>query len=454
MNNLLIAELEEEPYHEVITGVVSFTVNPFTLELLIALLAIGILLIFSGLVSGSEAAFFSLSPEELNSIKKNKTKRNQVIERLLHMPEKLLATILVVNNLINIAIIVIAAYFSSSLFDFTNAEVLGFFIEVVSLTFIIVFFGEILPKIYAIRYSDKMARLMAIPLEFAELICRPVNFMLINFSNIINKKMSKPTNTISMDDLSEALDLTDKGISEEKKILEGIVKLGNINVSEVMTPRVDVVGVSVNTRFKKLCTVVINSGYSRIPVYSKNLDDIKGVLFIKDLLPFLGKPDSFKWQSLLRVANYVPETKKINDLLQEFQTTKNHMAIVIDEYGGTSGVITLEDILEEIVGEITDESDQEEASYVKIDEYNYLFEGKTAINDFLKIFNLDEEIFDDIKGDADTLAGLILESRGELPARNEIFHYKDFEFTVKSVDKRRIKQIKVTLLPNTGINET
>jgi gliding motility-associated protein GldE len=290
---------------------------------------------------------------------------------------------------------------------------------------------------------------MALPLEIAEKLCRPINFLLITSTARIQKKFSQRGKTISMDDLSDALDLTEHSIKEEKKILEGIVKFGNIDVSEIMTPRVDVIGIPLQTRYKKLINLVIDSGYSRIPVYNRDLDNIKGILYIKDLLPFIGKPDSFNWQSLLRPASYVPETKKINDLLKDFQTSKIHMAVVIDEYGGTSGIITLEDILEEIVGEITDESDNDEAFYVKLDEKNYLFDGKVLLNDFFKVFHLDEELFDDVKGEAETLAGLILELKGELPRKNEVISCKGYDFTVKSVDQRRIKQIQVTIKDKT-----
>ena len=248
-----------------------------------------------------------------------------------------------------------------------------------------------------------------------------------------------------MDDLSDALDITRHGISEDKKILEGIVKFGNISVGEIMTPRVDIVGISIQSRFRNLIDHIVDSGYSRIPVYNQDLDNIKGILYIKDLLPFLDKPDSFNWQSLLRPAYYIPEAKRISDLLKEFQTSKIHMAVVIDEYGGTLGIVTLEDVLEEIVGEITDESDNEEIPYVKIDDRNFLFEGKVLLNDFYKVFKIDEDIFDSIKGEADTIAGLILELKGELPRKNETFNCKGFTFTIKSVDQRRIKQIQVTL---------
>jgi putative hemolysin len=440
----LRTELIEEPYHQAFSTVSGFTVNPFTLNLFIALITILVLLLLSALISGAEAAFFSLSPAEINSIKSSKSKTDQLIDKLLSKPENLLATILATNNLVNIAIIVISAYFSGELFDFSNARVMGFVIEVVVITLIIVFFGEILPKIYSIRYAGKVVQFMAKPLDVAEKICRPVNFLLINLTSRIQQRYSQQGKLISMDDLSDALDLTEHGINEEKKILEGIVKFGNKAVSEIMTPRVDVIGVALKTRFKKLISMVVDSGYSRIPVYNQDLDNIKGILYIKDLIPFLGKPDSFNWQSLLRPPYYVPETKKINDLLKEFQTTKIHMAVVIDEYGGTSGIITLEDILEEIVGEITDESDNDEVFYVKLDENNYLFEGKVLLNDFFKVFNADEEIFDEVKGEAETLAGLILELKGELPRKNEVITCMGFDFTIKSVDQRRIQQIQVT----------
>jgi putative hemolysin len=453
LNLQLTTELSEESYYQAFTSVSGFTVNPFTLDLLFALIAILVLLVLSALVSGAEAAFFSLSPKEIDSFETSKSKTHQIIVKLLNIPERLLATILVTNNFVNIGIIVISAYLSSALFDFSNAPLMGFIIEVVVITLVIVFFGEILPKIYAIRYAGKVASFMATPLEIAEKVCRPLNFLLIKSTALIQEKFSQQGKVISMDDLSDALDLTEHGITEEKKILEGIVKFGNISASEIMTPRVDAIGVSIQTRFKKLINLVVESGYSRIPVYNQDMDNIKGILYIKDLLPFIGKPDSFNWQSLMRPPYYVPETKKINDLLKEFQTTKIHMAVVIDEYGGTSGIITLEDILEEIVGEITDESDNDEVFYVRIDENNYLLEGKILLNDFFKVFNVPEEIFDDLKGEAETLAGLILELKGELPRKNEIITCKGFDFTIKSVDQRRIKQIQVTLKNKTRDEE-
>lgn len=426
-------------------SVFDFTVNPFNFNVLIALIATAVLLVLSALVSGAEAAFFSLSPVEVDTLRSSRAKSSQVIGRLLDIPERLLATILIINNLVNIGIIIISAYITDSLFDFSQSRVLGFIVQVVVITLVIVFFGEILPKIYAIRYAGKVARFMAVPIDVCEKVFSPLSFLLVNASAVFQRKFSHQGKNISMDDLSNALDLTQQGITEEKKILEGIVKFGNIDVREIMTPRVDVQGVNIQTPFRKLNSLVIESGYSRIPVFQQNLDTVKGILYIKDLLPFLGKPDTFNWQSLMRQPYYVPETKKISDLLKEFQTSKIHMAVVIDEYGGTSGIITLEDILEEIVGDISDESDNEEVFHIKIDENNYLFEGKILLNDFFKVLNLDEETFDEVKGEAETLAGLILEQRGELPKKNEIVNCLGFKFTVKSVDQRRIKQIQVTL---------
>ncbi len=438
--------MDDEPHSKAIGLFSDVVVYPFTMDLLVALIAIFVLLLISALVSGAEAAFFSMSPAEVMKMRNSKNSSDQATSRLLGIPDKLLATILVSNNLLNIGIIVIAAYFSSSLFDFSQSEVLGFIMEVVVITLLIVFVGEILPKIYAIRYAAKFASFMAKPLELAERIFRPLNYLLVHSTGWIQERFVNQRKNISIDELSDALDLTRHAITDDQRILEGIVKFGNLNANEIMTPRIDIIGVSNQIRFKELIRVIVDSGYSRIPVYQENLDNIKGILYIKDLLPYLDKPDSFNWQSLLRPAYYIPEAKKINDLLKEFQDSKIHMALVIDEYGGTLGIITLEDILEEIVGEITDESDHETSPpYVRIDDRNFLFEGKFLLNDFFKLFSVDEESFDNVKGDADTLAGLILELKGELPRKNETFHLKGFTFTINSADQRRIKQIQVTL---------
>ncbi|MBS1233511.1 MAG: hemolysin [Bacteroidetes bacterium] len=415
------------------------------MQVLFGILAVLLLLVSSAMVSGAETAFFSLTPAELESLRNSKSKNSSTVIRLLEMPNRLLASIVVANNLINVGIVIITAFITNSLFDFSESPVLGFLIQVVVITSLIVFIGEILPKVYANRHAVHFAKLMATPLDISERIFRPLNFLLIRSTSLVNKRFSQRRKNLSLDELSDAFELTEQSINEDKTILKGIVKFGNIDVREIMTARMDVVGASIKTTFRKLIGQIIESGYSRIPIYAKDLDHIKGILYIKDLLPHLDKPGSFQWQSLIRTAYYIPGTKKISDLLREFQTNKIHMAIVIDEYGGTSGIITLEDILEEIVGEITDESDNENPSFVKVDNSTFLFEGKITLNDFLKTLDEKEDFFDAVKGEADTLAGLILELKGEIPRKNETFSYRHYSFTVKSVDTRRITQIQVSL---------
>ena len=427
--------METEPYYQAL----------FSFKVIIALVVVIFLLISSALVSGSEVAYFSLSPAELSKLKRSKFKIDQAVIRLLGTPDRLLATILVANNFINIGIVVISAYITSQLFGFSGSTAVEFIIQVVVITFLLLFFGEILPKVYASRYAVRFSKLMARPLAISERIFSPINSFLIYSTSIVNRRFMKRRKNISIEELSDALELTQHDISEDKKILKGIVKFGNIYVKEIMTSRVDVIAIDILTKFKDLKSVINNSGYSRIPVCEGTFDNIKGILYVKDLLPHIHKSEFFKWQSLIRPPYYIPESKKINDLLKEFQVNKIHMAIVVDEYGGSSGIVTLEDILEEIVGEITDEYDDEESIYTKIDDNQYIVEGKILLNDFYKIFNVDETIFDDVKGEADTLAGLILELRGDLPLKDEKISYKNFIFKVVSVDKRRIIKIHVTI---------
>jgi putative hemolysin len=437
--------LETEPYYPALSASFGITLKPFSFEVLIALVVVIFLLISSALISGSEVAYFSLSPTELSKLKRSKFKIDQAVIRLLGIPDRLLATILVANNFINIGIVIISAYITSKLFRFSGSTAVGFIIQVVIITFLLLFFGEILPKVYASRYAVRFSKLMARPLDISERIFRPINSFLIYSTSIVNRRFMKKRKNISIEELSDALELTQHDISEDKKILKGIVKFGNIYVKEIMTSRVDVIAIDILTKFKDLKSVINTSGYSRIPVYEGTFDNIKGILYVKDLLPHIHKSGFFKWQSLIRPPYYIPESKKINDLLKEFQVNKIHMAIVVDEYGGSSGIVTLEDILEEIVGEITDEYDDEESIYTKIDDNQYIVEGKILLNDFYKIFNVDESIFDDVKGEADTLAGLILELRGDLPLKDEKISYKNFIFKVVSVDKRRIIKIHVTV---------
>jgi gliding motility-associated protein GldE len=329
--------------------------------------------------------------------------------------------------------------------DITEPRWLEFLIQVVIVTFIILLFGEIMPKLYASLSPVRFALLMAYPLVFCRKIFHPLSSFLILSTSLVRKRLARKKHNISMEQLSDALDLASKDISDEKNILEGIVKFGNIEVTGIMKARIDVTAVEIQTRFSELIRIIIESGYSRIPVYSNSFDNIKGILYIKDLLPHLYKPDSFKWQSLIRPPYFVPENKKIDDLLREFQTKKIHMAVVVDEYGGTSGIITLEDILEEIVGEITDEADEDDITYRQIDNKTFIFEGKISLNDFYKITDLPDNFFDPVRGDADTLAGLILEIKGEFPKTGDKIKYNNLHFSIESVDRRRIRQIKMEI---------
>ncbi|HBH47048.1 MAG TPA: hemolysin [Bacteroidales bacterium] len=411
---------------------------------MVGLVTVVFLLFVSALVSGSEVAYFSMLPNELEKLRDSTSRASKRVIHFIEQPERLLATILVTNNFVNVGIVVLSTFLTSQIFEFsTIPDWLGFTIQIVAITFLILFFSEILPKVYANRYAISFARFTSSWLAVFTKLFWPVSSVLINSTHLINKKLQRKKSNISIDELSDALELTEVSLTEEKNILKGIVKFGNIDVSEIMRSRVDVVGVDVVTPYNELLTIANESGYSRIPVYEESFDKINGILYIKDLLPHLNKPSDFTWQKLIREPYFVPESKKINDLLKEFQLKHIHLAIVVDEYGGTSGIVTLEDILEEIVGEITDESDAEELPYTKIDDNNIIFEGKTFLNDFYKVANVNDDVFDRVKGDADTLAGLILELRGEIPQVKDKLAYKNFVFEVLEVDNRRIIRIHV-----------
>ncbi|MDF1572331.1 MAG: gliding motility-associated protein GldE [Bacteroidales bacterium] len=418
--------------------------HPVTTTVIIELLVVVLLLVCSALVSGSEVAFFSLTPTEKEGLQEKNNRRTQAVMELLKKPEDLLANILISNNFVNVGIVILASFITTTLMDASAMPVLGFIIQVVIITFVILLFGEILPKIYADRFSDSFASVMSIPLRITGRLFRPLIFLLTKSTSLVNKRMSGKRKNISMDDLSEALDIATGVISDEKKMLEGIVKFSNLEASEIMKPRMDVVNVEIKTSMEELIRVVIESGYSRIPVYEESTDNIMGILYVKDLLPHIRKTH-FNWQTLIRPPFFVPETKKINDLLQEFQQTKIHLAIVVDEYGGMKGIVTMEDILEEVVGEITDESDEAEEFYRKLDKNTYLFDGKTLLNDFFKVTELDADTFEDVRGDAETLAGLILELKGDFPKINDSMNCKHIRFTITDMDKRRIKQIRVRI---------
>ena len=425
---------------------------PFTTGVAVSLAVILILLFLSALISGSEVAYFSLSPAEKHKIASQSGKKNNYISKNLDSPEHLLATILVANNFVNVGIVILSSFTVDALVDFSNEPVLGFVFQVIVISFIILVIGEVIPKVYATKHALKFARWVSLPLLLLIKALKPVNSLLIFSTSFINKRILTNSQHISVDQLSQALELTSQiELEEDKEILKGIVKFGNKSVVEIMRSRVDVVSADIKDSYAKIMNLITETGFSRIPVYSNTFDNIKGILYIKDLLPHIHKGTSFRWQSIIRPPFYVPETKKIDDLLEEFQKNKVHMAIVVDEYGGTSGIVTLEDVLEEIVGEITDEFDEDEKFFTKISENKYLFDGKTLLNDFYKVIDSDEDIFDDVKGEADTLAGLILELKGEIPAKNDIIYCKNFVFTIDSVDHRRIKQIKVEF-KSTGNN--
>lgn len=424
--------------------------NPASTGVILASTAILILLVFSALVSGSEIAFFSLGPARHQELKNRDSKAARTVQGLLETPKRLLATILISNNFINVAIVVISTYITNSIFNFEQISYwLAFFIQVVMVTAIILFFGEIIPKIYANQKNLQFALFIAPAIKFLLKLFYPLSSILVRSTNLIDNRLQRKSYNISMSELSDAIELTSDHTTpeEEKKILQGIVKFGDIEVKEIMRSRMDVAAVEIATTYTELMKYITDAGYSRIPVYEESFDKIKGILYIKDLLPYLNESNAFNWQGLLRDAFFVPEIKKINDLLQEFREKKIHMAVVVDEYGGTSGIVTLEDIIEEIVGEISDEHDEplDEIAYQRIDKQKYIFEGKTSINDFCKVIGVNDDIFDRVKGDADSLAGLLLELMEKLPEKEESVDYLYFKFTVKAVDKRRIKRILVEI---------
>lgn len=414
---------------------------------LIGLFIVLLLLISSALISGSEVAFFSLSPSNRQKLIDEKSGKGIKVITLLNKPEKLLATILIANNFVNVGIVILSTFLTDSMLVFTDINAAWIFvIKVIMVTFLLLLFGEIIPKVYAAQFTKKFSLFMAYPVYWLTRFFSPISTLLINSTSFVNRRLAKKKPEISMRDLSSALELTSNQIKDNKKILEGIVSYGTTDASEIMKPRVDIVAFDIYNSFGELIEKIKKHNVSRIPIYAGTFDTIKGVLFVKDLLPHFHKK-VFNWQSLIRPAYFVPESKKINDLLIDFQTKKIHMAIVIDEYGGTSGIVTLEDVLEEIVGEIVDELDYDDMLYKKIDDNNYIFEGKTLLIDFYKILNLEDNIFDPIRGEADTLAGLILEMKGEIMKIGSTINYKNFIFKIISSDKRRIKQIKVTIKP-------
>lgn len=407
-----------------------------------------VLLICSALISASEVAFFSLEPKDLEEIENNKSKKAKNVLGLIERPKKLLATILITNNLVNVGIIILSTVLVESMFQGVGLSAIAqFWIQVIGVTFIILLFGEVIPKVYATRNNVSLALFMSFPLIFLRTFFGVPSRMLIRSTNFIERRIKPSSANLSVDKLEQALVLTqnDSDNDSEQKILEGIVRFGNTDVKQIMTPRMDVTALTLETGFEEVIAEIIDAGFSRIPVYENSFDEIKGILYAKDLIPHLEEGDDFKWQELIRPPFFVPESKKIDDLLKEFQERKIHLAIVVDEYGGSMGIVSLEDVLEEIVGDITDEFDEEDLVYSRLDEHNYVFEGKTPLIDLYKVLDIDGEEFEEEKGDADTLAGFMVEIAGKILRKNEKVSFDRYLFTVESADKRRVKRVKITL---------
>ena len=416
---------------------------------LTSIILLVILLACSAMVSGAEVAIFSLTKSNIDEGIENKSVKMQIISDLLNRPKKLLATILVANNFINIAIVLLFAYIGETIFSYITNSIARFFLEVVCATFLILLFGEIIPKIYASRNSVQFSSFMARPLKILDFIFSPISLPMRYVTMKIQNTFGKQKSNLSVDQLSQALELTndEDTTQEEQKILQGIVSFGNTDTKQVMRPRMDLFALDINTPYDTIIKEIINNGYSRIPVYEESIDTIKGVLYVKDLLPHLNKK-KFNWTKILREPFFVPENKKLDDLMVEFQTKKVHLAVVVDEYGGTSGLVSLEDIIEEIVGDISDEYDDEDLIYTKLDDNNYSFEGKTPLKDVYKIVGIEEDIgdFESKKGDAETLAGFVLEISGGFPRIGSKLNFKTYVFTIEALERKRIKQIKLTLI--------
>lgn len=415
-------------------------------DLILGFIGIFVLLFFAAIISGAEVAFFSLSQKDLDDASEENPRKIQIITKLLEKPKKLLATLLVANNFINISVVVLFSFLGRKFFDFISLPSLKFLAEILFITFLILFFGEVLPKIYASRNNIKFAVSIARPILVLDKLLSPISLPMRSLTLYLQKKLGKQKSNFSVDQLSQALELTssEETSSDEQKILEGIVSFGNTDTKQVMSPRIDIFALEINETFEEIFPKIVDKGFSRIPVYRDNIDHIEGVLFVKDIIPHIEKKE-FDWKALMREPFFVPENKKLDNLLKDFQGMKNHLAIVVDEYGGTSGLVSLEDVIEEIVGDISDEFDDENINFSQIDDKNFLFEGKIYLKDFYRIVSVNEEVFEDRKGEAETLAGLILEILGNFPKKGQKVYFDDCIFTIETVDKKRIKQVKVTL---------
>ena len=409
---------------------------------IIAFAFVILLLFFSATVAASELAFFSLTPTNKSEIEDGELSSDKIIKSLMLRPDKLLATLLIWNNFCDVGVVVLTTYAFNQFINFSEAPVVGFIFEIIFLTFVLLLFGEVIPKIYAQRNPLKFTRRVSPFLNGLENITRPVASLLVKSTQSVNTLMKKKPNDVSVDELSKALELTSEDLHEEKDMLEGIISLYNKTAVEIMTSRMDIADIDITAGFKEVVSYIIKVEYSRIPVHSGNQDDIKGILYIKDLLPYLDQPDDFRWQELIRPAFFVPETKKVDDLLEEFRTNKIHMAVVIDEFGGTSGIVTLEDILEEIVGEISDEYDEDDTKCIRLADGSYIFDAKILLTDFFRATKLDAKIFEKLTTDVDTLAGLVLEIKGDFPEKKEIVRHENYSFQILEMDNKRILKIK------------
>ena len=425
-----------------------FAIKEFDSAIIYQSLIIAVLLLASGLIAAAEIAFFSLTPSEIKSLEESENPSAKRVVEIVDKPKKLLATVLLGANLINIAIVILFAALIDSLFEFNKGqEYIKFLIDAIAVTFLLLLVCEVVPKVYANQNAIKVANFMAVPIQFLEGILKPLAWILLSSTSLIDKRFRQRSKNLTVDDLGQALELTFKNQTsdEEKRILEGIVRFGNTSASQIMRSRMDVVAVDETTSFEELVPLIISSGYSRVPVYTNSLDKIIGVLVAKDLLPHIDGPTDFDWKTLMREPFYVPGNKKIDDLLSDFRHERTHMAVVVDEYGGTLGIITLEDVLEEIVGDITDEFDDEDITYTKIDDNNYVFEGKTHLTDIYKVLKIEGDEFEKQKGEAETLAGFLLEISQRFLRKNEKIKFDRYLFTVEAADKKRIKQVKITI---------
>ena len=422
--------------------------QPIDLELGLSILSVLVLVVFSALLSGSEVAMFSISNKQRIELENQNYSSEKRVLVLLKEPKKLLATILIANNFINVSIVMASNFVFNNLFiEGSISNTMNFILQVIVITFLILLFGEVIPKVYANNHNLKFSKFMAIPLQLLKKLFYPVSQILVNSTNLIDKRMERRKESIQANELEHALNLTVDSVDneDEKKILEGIVKFGNTDVKQIMTPRTDVISFEISTPFNELISELKEIKYSRIPVFEDSFDKIKGILYAKDLLGKMNEKKNFKWPNLLREPKFVPENKKLDDLLKEFQEEKTHIAIVVDEYGGSSGIVSLEDVLEEIVGDITDEFDEEDINYKKLDELNYIFDGKTSLIDVYKLLDIDGEIFEKEKGESDTIAGFCIEQAGKIMLKNEKISFDKYTITVEAADKRRIKKVKITI---------